>query len=54
MIGETIHNYVITSKIGEGGMGTVYLADDLMLDRQVAIKVLHPRLVQDEMLMERF
>src|SRR5688572_27448085 len=33
--------YNIIRKIGEGGMGTVYLANDVMLDRQVAIKQLH-------------
>src|SRR5262245_13260105 len=40
MIGETVGHFRIVRRIGEGGMGHVYLADDLRLDRQVALKVL--------------
>ena len=42
MIGRTISHYIVIRKIGEGGMGEVYLAEDNELDRKVALEFLRP------------
>lgn len=54
MIGNVIGNYKVTEKIGEGGMGAVYKGVDLMLEREVAIKVLKPELANQPQVVERF
>ena len=54
MTGKTISHYQITEKIGEGGMGAVYKARDLHLDRFVAIKVLAAEMVADPERKARF
>ncbi|HJR08482.1 MAG TPA: serine/threonine-protein kinase [Pyrinomonadaceae bacterium] len=46
--------YRLDRRLGEGGMGTVYHATHLLIDRPVAVKVLHPRFVEDEAAQERF
>lgn len=53
--GETIDGrYQLTRIVAAGGMATIYAAMDLRLDRQVAVKVMHPHLAQDEQFVSRF
>src|SRR5947209_12652388 len=54
MIGETISHYRILSKLGEGGVGEVYLAQDTKLDRRVALKILPADLAAHPDRMKRF
>jgi len=54
MVGKTISHYKILDKLGEGGMGVVYKAQDIKLDRVVAIKFLPQHLTTDGVEKERF
>ena len=54
MLGKTLAHYKILEKIGEGGMGEVYLAEDTKLKLQVALKVLPVEMASDEARLERF
>ena len=54
MIGNVVGSYKIAAKIGEGGMGAVFKGIDLMLEREVAIKMLRPELASQPNVVERF
>ncbi len=54
MIGKTLSHYKVLEKIGQGGMGEVYRAEDTNLSREVAIKVLPEQFTQDPQRLARF
>src|SRR5580692_10866840 len=54
MIGEIVSHYKIIEILGAGGMGQVYRAEDMRLERHVALKFLSPDLAKDPTALERF
>jgi serine/threonine protein kinase len=54
LIGQTVGNYLVTQKLGEGGMGAVYLAEHPTIGKKVALKVLHAEFSSNPEVAERF
>jgi eukaryotic-like serine/threonine-protein kinase len=54
LIGRRLKHFEVLSLLGRGGMGTVYLANDMALERPVALKVLAPKIAHDPSIIARF
>jgi len=54
MVGQTLGHHKILDKLGAGGMGEVYRAEDTTLGREVAVKVLPPELAESKERLDRF
>jgi serine/threonine protein kinase len=53
-VGQTIGNYRLTARLGEGGMGVVYLAEHPVIGKKVALKAIHPELSRNADVVSRF
>src|SRR2546428_73918 len=54
VVGTTIAHYRVIERLGEGGMGQVFLVEDLKLQRRAALKLISPTLTRDETRRQRF
>ncbi len=54
LLGKTVGNYLVTQKLGEGGMGSVYLAEHPTIGKKVALKVLHAEYSNNSDVTQRF
>ncbi len=54
MLGEVVGNYRIVSKLAEGGMGEIFVAEHTRVGHRVAVKVLHPHFSHNEQILNRF
>src|SRR5260370_9297493 len=54
LTGKTIQDFKVLRRLGQGGMGQVYLAEQISLKRNVALKILKPDLAANEISLERF
>jgi serine/threonine-protein kinase len=54
LVGQTLNRYKIVSLLGSGGMGMVFKAHDISLQRDVAIKIMHPHIASQPNFQERF
>lgn len=55
LVGERLFgDYLLKKKLGEGGMGAVYLAENVAIDQKIAVKVLHPSAARDDETLQRF
>jgi serine/threonine-protein kinase len=54
VLGQRIGNYLVRQKIGEGGMGAVYMAEHHSIGKKVALKILHPEFSSNEEVVTRF
>ncbi|MEZ4365577.1 MAG: protein kinase [Kofleriaceae bacterium] len=54
LLGQTVGNYEVTQKLGEGGMGSVYLAEHPKIGKRVALKVLHAEFSNNQDVVTRF